>query len=85
MTSLDEQTHPPGQDEPTVPGGRVVWYCLAILSVATAVIHFAVAGEHFQEYWLFGVFMLVTAWLQLTWAVLPWPGRPGRCCGAGWS
>jgi hypothetical protein len=53
----------------TVPGRRVVVYCLAILSVATAVIHFAVAGEHFQEYWVFGVFMLAVAWLQLLWAV----------------
>jgi hypothetical protein len=32
------------------------------------VIHFAVAGRHFQEYWLFGVFMLGVAWLQLGWA-----------------
>jgi hypothetical protein len=55
--------------ELTVPGRRVVVYCLAILSVATAVIHFAVAGEHFQEYWVFGVFMLVVAWLQLAWAI----------------
>ncbi len=50
-------------------GPKVLGYCLAIISVAAAVIHFAVAGEHFQEYWLFGVFMLVVAWLQLTWAV----------------
>lgn len=42
---------------------------LAIASVAAAVIHFAVAGAHFQEYWAFGVFMLVVAWLQLTWAI----------------
>jgi hypothetical protein len=49
----------------TVAGRKVAGYCLAILSVATAVIHFAVAGEHFQEYWLFGVFMLTVAWLQL--------------------
>ena len=55
--------------EPTVPGRRIVAYCLAILSLATAVIHFAVAGQHFQEYWLFGVFMLVAAWLQLLWAI----------------
>ena len=50
---------------------------LAITSVVAAVIHFSVSGEHFQEYWAFGVFMLVVAWLQLTWAI----GiviRPGR-------
>ncbi len=53
----------------SVPRGRVVATCLAILSVATAVIHFAVAGSHFQEYWLFGLFMLAAGWLQLLWAV----------------
>jgi hypothetical protein len=47
----------------------VIWTCLGIVSVVTAVIHFAVAGEHFQEYWVFGVFMLVVAWLQLMWSV----------------
>ncbi len=52
-------------------------YCLAILSLATAVIHFAVAGEHFAEYWLFGVFMLVVAWLQLMWAIVALV-RPSR-------
>lgn len=49
---------------------KVITYCLAIMSLATAVIHFAVAGEHFQEYWLYGVFMLVVAWLQLLWVPL---------------
>jgi hypothetical protein len=55
---------------PPAPRARIVASCLAILSVATAVIHFAVAGEHFAEFWLFGVFMLVVAWLQLTWAIV---------------
>jgi len=61
----------------TVPLNRVLLSCLAVFSVATAVIHFAVSGEHFQEYWLFGVFMLVVAWLQLLWAVLA-VARPSR-------
>src|SRR5215467_11033465 len=52
----------------TVPAQRVVLGGLAMLSVLAAVIHFAVAGSHFQEYWLFGVFMLGVAWLQLGWA-----------------
>ncbi|HEY5336468.1 MAG TPA: hypothetical protein VIJ71_10685, partial [Mycobacteriales bacterium] len=41
----------------------------AMVAVVTAVIHFAVAGEHYSEYWAFGVFMLGSAWLQLAWAV----------------
>lgn len=59
----------PGRDgRTTVTEARVLAYCLAILSATTAVIHFAVAGAHFHEYWAFGVFMLVVAWLQLLWA-----------------
>jgi len=49
----------------------------------TAVIHFAVAGQHFQEYWLYGVFMLVVAWLQLLWAAaaIARPSRLLLACG----
>jgi hypothetical protein len=63
---------------PNVPSRRVIANCLAIAGVATAVIHFAVAGQHFQQYWLYGVFMLVVAWLQLLWAVVAIvrPSRP---------
>jgi hypothetical protein len=28
------------------------------------------SGQHFEEYWVFGVFMLVVAWLQLLWAIV---------------
>jgi hypothetical protein len=60
----------------TVSGAVVARYCLAIAGAATAVIHFAVAGEHFAEYWLFGAFMLAVAWLQVMWSVAvvvrPW-------------
>ena len=59
----------PGSDQRSIPRRRVILSCLAILSLATAVIHFAVAGSHFHQYWLFGVFMLVAGWLQLLWAV----------------
>jgi hypothetical protein len=50
---------------------------LAVISVMTAVIHFAVAGEHYQEYWVFGAFLLAAAWFQLAWA-LGVTLRPGR-------
>jgi hypothetical protein len=48
---------------------QVALRSLAVVSVVGAVIHFAVAGEHFKEYWAFGVFMLGAAWFQLGWAV----------------
>jgi hypothetical protein len=70
MTRVDDLNRPPDPGEPTIARRRATVYCLAILSVAAAVIHFAVAGEHFQEYWLFGVFMLVVAGLQLSWSIV---------------
>jgi hypothetical protein len=73
MTTSDNDVIPSSpehaSDQDTISRRKVYFCCLAIVSVMTAVIHFAVAGEHFQEYWAFGVFMLVTAWLQLAWAV----------------
>src|SRR5579875_207202 len=68
MSRVGEASHPPYESGQTVPARRIVMYCLVILSMTTAVIHFAVAGEHYQECWAFGVFMLLTAWLQLAWA-----------------
>ena len=65
---MTDQAARPAPGERTVPAQRVVLGGLAMLSVLAAVIHFAVAGSHFQEYWLFGVFMLGVAWLQLGWA-----------------
>ena len=65
---MTDQAARPADGERTVPTQRVVLGGLAMLSILAAVIHFAVAGSHFQEYWLFGVFMLGVAWLQLGWA-----------------
>lgn len=46
----------------------------ALLSVAglggagAAAVHFAVAGEHFEEWWGYGLFFVATGWAQLIWA-----------------
>ena len=53
-----------------IPLGRVVLSCLAVLSAAAAVIHFAAAADYFQGYWLFSLSMLVAAWLQAAWAAV---------------
>jgi hypothetical protein len=42
---------------------------LALLSLAAAVIHVAVLGEHFAEYFAFGALFAVVAWLQAAWAI----------------
>jgi hypothetical protein len=57
---------------------------LSLLSGAAAAIHFAVIGDHFDEYWAFGVFFLVVAWFQAAWAVLvvAYPSRPLLLIGA---
>jgi hypothetical protein len=49
---------------------RVVLTCLAIIGLATCVIHVRAAGPHFQQYWLYGTFMLAVAWLQLLWSLI---------------
>lgn len=49
----------------------------AFLSVGAAVIHFAVLGEHWQEWWGYGLFFGASAWLQLAWAAAV-AGRPTR-------
>jgi hypothetical protein len=69
---MTDQAARPAPGKRAVPAQRVVLTGLAMLSVLAAVIHFAVAGSHFQEYWLFGVFMLGVAWLQLGWAARCW-------------
>lgn len=54
---------------PTADRRIVALRCLAVLSASAAIIHFAVSGEHFHMYWVFGTFMLVVAWLQSAWAI----------------
>ena len=48
----------------------VVVTACALLSIGAAVIHFAVLGEHWQEWWGYGLFFAVAAWLQLAWAAV---------------
>jgi len=43
---------------------------VALLSAGAAAIHFVVVSEHFEEWWVFGLFFAATAIAQLTWASL---------------
>jgi hypothetical protein len=68
MNDADETIRSPGSD--AAPLGKVVAYCLAIISIAAAVIHFAIAAENFAGYWLFSLAILAASWLQLSWAIV---------------
>lgn len=48
---------------------RIDLYALATLSLGAAAIHFAVIGEHFSEYLLFGVFFSLIGWFEALWAL----------------
>lgn len=43
---------------------------VALLSIGAAVIYFAVIAQHFDEWWLTGLFFLSIASFQLAWGVL---------------
>jgi hypothetical protein len=55
---------------PSASMAQTVARCLAILSAVAAVIHFAVADAHYQEYWAFGAFMVGAAIAQIAWSAV---------------
>lgn len=71
------------------PRSRLAWpipavySALAVTSLATAGIHFAVMGEHFREHVAFGLFFSLVAWFQALWAlgVVVSPTRPLLAAG----
>ena len=68
-------------------GWRVapVHAALAVTSLAAAGIHFAVMGEHFEEYFLFGLFFSLLGWFQGLWAlgIVVSPSRRMLVAGLG--
>jgi hypothetical protein len=53
------------------PGlGSTLSLQLAMLSIGAAVIHFAVIGQHLDEWWLAAIFFFAVALFQLVWAML---------------
>ena len=65
----------------TVLAGRdrrdILRIALSLLSVAAALVHFAVIEQHFTEYWLYGVFFAAVGLFEMVWAVLV-VARPSR-------
>jgi len=64
--------------------GRYLAWLVSALSVGAGVVHFAVAGGHFDVSWWHGAFFAVVAWFQLSWAavVLVRPTRRLLAVGA---
>ena len=72
LAEIEAQLAPPSPN--AEPSFR---WLLAGCSLGAAALHFAFSSAHFAEYWLYGVFFVAAAWLQLAWAI----GivlRPGR-------
>src|SRR2546425_10537038 len=57
--------------------GSLIRWVTAGCSFGAAILHFANAPSHFSQYWLYGLFFVVVAWLQLLFAVGV-SVRPGR-------
>jgi hypothetical protein len=57
---------------------RVLINCLVLFAAGAAAIHFAVIGDHFDEYWVYGMFFAVAAWLQILWAIALPSKQPRR-------
>ncbi len=68
-------------------GGRPgpALYAAAALSLAAALIHLWVTPEHFEEWWGYGVFFLVSALAQVLYVplLLRWPNRMVLLLGVG--
>src|SRR5437588_7073046 len=47
----------------------VLRYGLGLLSMAAAVVHFAVIQQHFIVYWLYGTFFIAVGLFQLVWSL----------------
>jgi hypothetical protein len=60
-----------------VDGARSIAAILGLLSMAAALIHFAVIEQHWAEYWLYGAFFIVAGLAQLAWALVI-PAAPTR-------
>lgn len=54
---------------PTRSGAAGSVVGLAVLSAAAGMVHAAVIGQHLREWWVFGVFFVAVATVQLGWAI----------------
>ena len=64
---------------------RPILYATAALSLVAALIHLRVMPEHFEEWWGYGAFFLVSALAQVLYVplLLRWPNRMVLLIGVG--
>ena len=64
---------------------KTILYAAAAFSLLAALIHLWVIPEHFEEWWGYGAFFLISAVAQgaYTGALLRWPRRPLLLLGIG--
>ncbi len=78
-----------GPNVPNHPGhpnrSKMVLYAAVAFSLLAALIHLWVMPEHFEEWWGYGTFFLVSALAQGLYgaALLRWPRRPLLLLGVG--
>ena len=53
----------------TRPLSRALLGPFTTISLGAAAIHFGVAAAHFQEWWVFGLFMVAIGWFQALWPI----------------
>jgi len=71
------------QTDDVYSGERLLSQAAALASLGAAAVHFAVVGEHFGEWWLYGSFFAVVAWLQAAWALFAVRGVSGALAWTG--
>jgi hypothetical protein len=72
-----------GIERGTKTVGTVIRVWIASLSFGAAAVHVAVIGGHFREFWLFGLFFVIVATVQVLWGVLVLVHPSGRIYALG--
>ncbi len=62
----------------SLPASLPLRLTAAACSLGAAAIHFMVMGEHFSQWWAYGAFFAVAAWVQVIWAVALAAGHAPR-------
>src|SRR5215213_9529697 len=64
---------------------KMILYAAAVLSLLAALIHLWAMPEHFEEWWGYGTFFLVSAVAQVVYVplLLRWPNRTVLLLGIG--